>query len=344
MTDVRLGVVGYGAGGRRFHTPFVEAASGITLAGVVTRSPTRRAEVADDWPDVPVFDSLSDMLASGVDAVTITTPPDTHRDLALEAVAAGVHVLVDKPFAPSAAEGREMVKAADAAGVLMSVYHNRRWDADIQTLARVLRDGSVGEPWRIFSRMDQDSPEEVTAGPGNGLLLDLGSHLVDQMLWLLGPVKTVIAHLDWVDLPEGRADGGFTIQMSHDSGVTSHLESSKVGHVAARELRAYGSKGSYSVTSTDVQAAAIDAGHRPAHDPERWGYEDPSRWGLLATAAGEEQVPSEQGRWRDLYSQLALAVQGQAQSPVPAEAALRTLEVLDAARESALTGTCIRVT
>ena len=71
---VRLGVVGYGVGGRCFHTPFIEAAEGIELAGVVTRSPVRRAEVDQDWPGVPAFDSLQALLASGVDAVTITTP------------------------------------------------------------------------------------------------------------------------------------------------------------------------------------------------------------------------------------------------------------------------------
>ena len=102
---VKLGVVGYGVGGRYFHTPFVEAAEGVELAGVVTRSPVRRAEVEQDWPGVPSSTSLGDLLASGVDAVTITTPPETRRELVLEALAAGVHVIADKPFAPTADGG-----------------------------------------------------------------------------------------------------------------------------------------------------------------------------------------------------------------------------------------------
>ncbi len=343
MDDVRLGVVGYGVGGRIFHTPFVEAAPGITLTGVVTRSPDRRADVAADWPGVEAFDSLSALLAVGVDAVTITTPPDTHHDLALEAIAAGVHVLVDKPFAPTAAEAREMVQAADEAGVILSVYQNRRWDADIRTLKRVLDEGGVGDLWRIHARMDQDAPSDVTAGHGRGNLLDLGSHLVDQMLWLLGPVTSVDAHVDWVDLPEGRSDGGFTISLRHASGATSHVESSKLGHIAARELRAYGSKGSYAARGTDVQEKAIISGRRPVHEPDSWGYEDPARWGVLSTAAGEERIPSAQGRWQDLYTRFAAAIRGQGEPPVPASEAVRTLEVLDAARQSAVRGESVRL-
>src|SRR5688500_9265192 len=95
---MRLGVVGYGVGGRYFHTPFIDAAEGIALVGVVTRSPERKALVERDWPQTPTFDSLGDLLAIGVDAVTITTPPTTRRELVLEAIAGGVHVVADKPF------------------------------------------------------------------------------------------------------------------------------------------------------------------------------------------------------------------------------------------------------
>src|ERR1700712_1897984 len=125
---MRIGVVGYGTGGQNFHTPFIEAADGVDLAGVVARSPLRKAAIARDWPDVPIYGSLTDLLAAGVDAVTITTPPATRRELVLEALAAGVHVIADKPFAPTAADGKELEDAAADAGGMLSVYHHRRGD------------------------------------------------------------------------------------------------------------------------------------------------------------------------------------------------------------------------
>ncbi|MFC9769850.1 MULTISPECIES: Gfo/Idh/MocA family oxidoreductase [unclassified Pseudarthrobacter] len=343
MSDLRIGVVGYGTGGRNFHTPFIEAAQGITLAGVVTRSTERTAEVAADWPGVPVFGSLADMVAAGVDAVTITTPPGTHPELAFQAIAAGLHVMVDKPFAPSAAEGRELAAAADRAGVVLSAYHNRRWDADARTLAGVLSEGRLGELWRVYSRMDQHNPGSLTAGAADGLLLDLGSHLVDQLIWLLGPVQSVNAHVDWVETDSGCTDAGFTLDLVHTSGARSYAEASKANHAEARELRAYGSKGSYLSLASDVQAAAVLSGLRPAAMPEEWGYEDHDHWPILSTASGRHRIPSLQGRWHDLYGAFAKATRDGGPAPVPAREAIRTLQVLDAARESALAGSTVEV-
>jgi predicted dehydrogenase len=337
---VQLGLVGYGAGGRLFHAPFIEAA-GIQLAGIVARAPERVASAREDWPDVPVYPSLGAMLDAGVDAVTITTPPDTHADLAYEAIEAGVHMVVDKPFVPSAAIARDLVDAADQAGVLLNVYQNRRWDADIQTLAKVISDGRVGDLWRLHVRMDQNNPATLRGGMGHGLLLDMGSHLVDQMLWLLGPVRCVTAHLDWRNLDEGRADVAFAIDLVHENGVTSYVESTKWHCLAHRELRVLGNKGSYSSVGTDVQEQAVLSGARPGDDPAGWGYEARENWGTLSTPAGDELIPSEQGRWQDFYSQFAAAVRREGPQPVPAVEAVRSLQVLEAARRSALEGaTC----
>lgn len=340
---MRIGVVGYGAGGQHFHTPFIAAAEGVDLVGVVTRSPQRRAAVAVDWPGVPTYASLRDLLAAGVDAVTITTPPTTRRELVLEAIAAGVHVMADKPFAPTADDGREMERAAAEADVMLSVYHNRRWDADIRTLASVIESGRLGTLWRVHSRFDLDDPTTLESGPGGGLLRDIGSHVVDQMLWLLGPVRTVNAHLDWVDLPDGRTDASFLIDLLHMSGVRSYVESSKINHLVAREFRAYGSEGSYRASGTDVQAQAIFAGRRPSDDPDAWGYDAEENWGVLATAEGEQKIPSRQGRYQDLYTQFAAAARGDADQPVPASEGIRTLTVLDAARISAQRGQSIDI-
>ena len=134
----------------------------------------------------------------------------------------------------------------------------------------------------------------------------------------MGDVRSVNAHLDWLDLPAGRTDAGFCIEMEHTSGVRSQVESSKVNHIEARELRAYGSAGSYRSLGTDVQAQAIFAGLRPADDLAGWGYEVPDRWGVLATAEGDEPVPSEQGRHHDLYTAFAAAIRGEGPQPVPA--------------------------
>lgn len=341
---MRIGLVGYGTGGQHFHAPFIAAAEGVELAGVVARAPATIAKVKADLPGVPVHPSLAAMIAAGgLDAVTVTTPPRTRRELVLEAIAAGLHVIADKPFAPSAAAARELVGAAKAKGVVLGVYHNRRFDSDLQTLRKVIAGGRIGKIWRVHSRMEQDDPATLEAGPTGGLLRDLGSHVVDQMVFLLGPVTTVDARLDFAHLSEGPTDAGFTLTLRHASGAHSHLSASKLNRIDAKEYRAYGEAGSYVASSTDVQAQAIFAGLRPVDDPEGWGYEPEANWGTLRTRAGEERVPSEPGRYHAYYEAFARAVRDGTPPPVTGEEAIETLAVLDAARKSAAEGRSVEV-
>lgn len=339
---LRIGLVGYGTGGQHFHSPFIVAAEGCVLAGIVARADATISKVRADWPDTPIFGSLSEMIAAGVcDAVTITTPPQTRRALVLEAIEAGLHVVADKPFAPNYDGAMELDAAAKSKGVTLSVFQNRRLDADIQTLKKVMENDRLGEIWRVHNRMEFDDPATLEPGPTGGLLRDLGSHLVDQMIYLNGPVASVMGHMDYVDLLEGRTDASFFITLNHENGRMSEVSASKLNHINLRELRVYGGKGAFVSHSTDVQATAIFAGKRPVDDLTAWGYEPESNWGTLFTADGEQRIPSEQGRYHDYYAAFAKAVRDGSPPPVNAQTGARTLAVLDAARHSAAEGRSI---
>lgn len=335
---MRIGLVGYGTGGKNFHAPYISVVPELELVGIVARAATTVAQAKADHPEVPIYPSLTAMLAAGVDIVTITTPPETRRELVLEAIEAGVAVIADKPFAPNAQSGRELAAAAKAKGVVLGVYHNRRYDADVQTVRQMLQQHKLGKLWRLHNRMDLDDPTTLEGGPTGGLLRDIGSHLVDQTLWLLGPVKTVYAQMDFVERPEGLTDASFVITLVHQSGVHSHLSSSKLNHIFTREFRVYGDAGCYLSSGTDVQAQAIFSGKRPADDLAGWGYEQPEHWGTLHTAAGDERVPSAQGRYYEYYQAFARAVREGGPPPVTTEQAIQTLDVLDAAFISAREG------
>ncbi len=332
---MKIGIVGYGTGGKNFHAPFINAAEGVELAGIVARAPATIAKVQADFPDVPIYLSLTAMLAAGIDIVTITTPPHTRRELVLEAIEAGVAVIADKPFAPDAKTGRELAAAAQAKGVVLGAYHNRRFDADMQTLKKVIEQQRLGKIWRLHNRMDLNEPHTLEGGPTGGLLRDMGSHLVDQAIWLLGPVKSVYAQLDIVDVAEGPTDASFYLTLTHTSGSHSYVSSSKINHIAARELRVYGEKGSFTSYGTDVQVEAIYAGKRPADDLTGWGYEAQPNWGTLNTGQGSERVPSEQGAYHAYYEAFAKAVRDGSEPPVTPEQAIEVLAVMDAAFISA---------
>ncbi|KQZ11907.1 dehydrogenase [Microbacterium sp. Root53] len=339
---MRIGLVGFGFGGQKFHLPYIQAAREWELAGVVTRSPARRAELAAQAPGVPAFDDLDALIDAGVDAVVLTTPPETRRALVLRALERGVHAVADKPFAPTADVARELADAARDAGRILTVFHNRRWDTDIRTLETVLAGGELGAVWRVVSRFDLDDPGTLEVGAAHGLLRDLGSHLVDQMTHLFGPVDRVSAHLDWIGEGDARVDAGFAVSLTHRGGVHSTISSSKLTRLAERELIVYGERGSYVSRMSDVQTAAVLRGERPA-EARAWGVEAEERWGVLRTADGERTVPSAAGDYGDYYRALHAAIAGDAELAVTLEQAVHTVEVLDAARESALEGRTIEL-
>ena len=330
MTPTRIGLVGYGFGGRFFHAPLLAAASGVEFAGVVTRSPERRAELMRDLPGTPAFDSLDALAAAGADAVAISTPAATHIPLALDAIERGLAVVVDKPFALDAAQARIAVEAAEAAGVVLSAYQNRRWDSDLLTVRRLLERGDLGEVTLFESTLERYSDEPVPAA-GGGILRDFGSHLVDQALLLFGPVASVYGEVGGA----GEFDERFFAVLEHRSGMTSHLSGDWVQGAPAPRFRVRGTAGAYVVGGLDGQEDALSPGRSPATEGDGWGTEPPERWGRLQRGEISEPVPSERGRWDTYYPAFAAAVRGEGPVPVDPRDAVASLTVIDAIRASA---------
>ncbi len=328
MTTTRIGLVGYGFGGRVFHAPLLAAASGVEFAGVVTRSPERRAELMDDHPGTPAFDSLADLAAAGAQAVAISTPAETHIPLALEAIERGLAVVVDKPFALDAAQARTALDAAEAAGAVLSVYQNRRWDSDLLTVRRLLERGELGEVTLFESSLERYALDEPVPPSGGGILRDFGSHLVDQALLLFGPTTSVYGEV-------GGADERFFAVLEHQGGMTSHLSGDWMQGAPGPRFRVRGTQGSYVVGGLDGQEDALIAGRSPVAEGDAWGVESPERWGHLQRGETSEPVPSERGRWDTFYPAFGAAVRGEGPVPVDPRDAVAGLEVIDAIRASA---------
>src|SRR4051812_16014076 len=329
--STRIGLAGYGFGGRIFHAPLLASAPGVELAGVVTRSPERRAELERDHPGTPAFDDLAALAAAGAEAVAISTPAATHVPLVLEAIELGLAVVSDKPFALDAAQARTAVEAAEAAGVVLSVYQNRRWDSDVLTVRRLLESGELGEVTLFESAFERYAPDEPVPAAGAGILRDFGSHLVDQALWLFGPVASVYGELSGA----GELDERFFAVLEHRSGMTSHLSGDWVQGAPAPRFRVRGSAGAYVVGSMDGQEEALIAGRTPATEGDAWGTEPPERWGRLQRGETSAPVPSERGRWDTFYPAFAAAVRREGPVPVDPRDAIASLTVLDAIRASA---------
>lgn len=334
MNATRIGLAGYGSGGRIFHAPLLATAEGVDFAGVVTTSPARREELAKAHPGVRAYDSLAQLAADGVVAVAISTPADTHAPLAREAIGLGLAVVVDKPFALDAEAAREVTTLAETAGVLLSVYQNRRWDSDLLTLRKLIAEGALGEVRRFESRFERWDPDREPPAAGGGTLLDFGAHLVDQAHLLFGPARRVYAEVRG----DGDLDDDVFVALHHESGVESHLWGSWRQAAPGPRFRVSGTTGTYIVDGIDGQEAALKAGRTPATLGERWGLEPEHSWGRLYRGKTGAPVRSERGRWDSYYPAFAAAVRGEAPPPVDPWDSVRNMDILDAARISATTG------
>lgn len=347
--DIRVALVGFGLGGASFHAPLIAATPGLSLVTVVTSDETRASAARRDYPGVQVA-ATADWLWSHAgehDLAVITTPNRLHASLAMTALSAGLAVVIDKPFARTAAEARRVIQMAREKGLPVVPYHNRRWDSECLTLRRLLERGVLGRILRFEARLERWRPalkggwrERGEAEEAGGLLYDLGSHLIDQALTFFGPVREVYAELDH-RRAGAEADDDVFLALRHANGVRSHLWTSAVAALPGPRLRVLGERGAFVKQHADRQEIALRS--PPCRIGPDWGVEPPELWGVLGDGVRTEPVRSEPGAYQRFYVELAAMLRDGAAAPVAPEDALAGLEIIEAAQRSAAECTVVKL-
>lgn len=337
MSDkIRVGLVGYGFASKTFHAPLIAGTSGMELAAV---SSSDASKVLADWPSTQVVSDPQTLFDDPtLQLVVIPTPNDTHFPLAKAALNAGKHVVVDKPFTVTLSQARELTALADAKGLLLSVFHNRRWDSDFLTLKALLKEGTLGEVRYFESHFDRFRPEvrnrwREQKGAGSGIWYDLGPHVIDQALQLFG--TPVAINVDTAELRPGAQ----TTDYFH--AVLTYPQRRVVLHgsmlVAAESARyqVHGTRGSYVKYGLDPQEDSLKAGARPPQ--EDWGYD--MRDGVVTLANGdmmaEETLLTIPGNYPAYYAGIRDAINGEGKNPVTAEEAIQVMELIELGLQSA---------
>jgi scyllo-inositol 2-dehydrogenase (NADP+) len=336
MIDV--GLIGFGLGGRCFHASVIDAVPGLHLAAILQRSGDSAAQL---YPNARIVRTLDELLAiDSIRLVVISTPNQTHFPFAKRCLESGRNVVVDKPFTTNVAEATELLNLAKRKNLVLSVYHNRRFDADFQALRQTIAAGDLGRILRFESTYDRYRPTSKPnawrekPGPGSGVLFDLAPHLLDQSLTLLGTPQALAADIR-IERPGFSTDDAFDIFLYYDGGVRALLRATMMSAVPRPRLVVLGERGSYLKREFDPLESNLRNGQIPTG--ESWVVEQEENYGDLTLiengTATTRKIPST-GDWREFYANIRDAILGKAPLLVTPQQILNVMLALNLAVES----------
>lgn len=344
---IKTALVSFGMSGRVFHAPFINLNPNFVLAGAWERSSKNIQAV---YPGVTSYASFDEILSDpSIDLVVVNSPNDTHYTYTKQALLAGKHVVVEKAFTVTVEEAEELTALALQQQKILTVYQNRRYDADFLTLQKLITQNKIGQlldvqiSYERYRTTLSPKVHKEQPTPGAGVLLDLGPHLVDQALQLSGMPTAVFADLR-ITRSVSLVDDYFTLLLyypTHRILLTSGMVFMQVG----AGYKIYGTKGCFIKNRSDVQEDLLLAGHKPGGD--NWGKEDPKNYGTLSTETDgvitSTIIESERGDYGKYYEAVAAAILDNKPVPVSPQEGINIMKVLVAAKQSHETKQVVRL-
>jgi scyllo-inositol 2-dehydrogenase (NADP+) len=340
MQILKVALLSYGMSGKVFHAPFLEFHKGFELLGSWERS---NKKIQLDYPQAKSYASLEAILNDkNIDLVVVNTPISTHYDFTKKVLLAGKHALVEKAFTTTIAEAQELDALAKAKNLKLAVFHNRRWDSDFRIVQKVLNDSLLGNLVEAEFHFDRFNPllsqkkHKELPTSGAGILKDLGSHLIDQCLYLFGKPKAVFANIR-ITRDESKVDDWFDIVLYY----TDFNVRIKASFFIREPIPAYvlhGKKGTFLKQREDVQEEDLKAGKKP--NLTTWGTEPSNTEGLLHTEINGElvkqKIPNLKGNYYYYFDELYQAITKNLPVPVSAQEGLLVMTVIECALQSQL--------
>ncbi|WP_100405222.1 Gfo/Idh/MocA family oxidoreductase [Bacillus solitudinis] len=341
---INVGLIGYGFSGRTFHAPIITSVPNMNLMTVVERN---KKDSKTDYPRVTVVQDVEQLYKDErIDVLVVTTPTTNHVEFVRDALLAGKHVVVEKPFTTTVEEANELIELARQSNKMLTVYHNRRWDGDFMTVAKVLENGWIGQikecefRWEGFDPIPTNENWREKPGQGTGVFYDLGVHLIDQASYLFGDPETIYADIG-TQREGGSADDYFHVTLGYENHLKVHLKSSKVVREAGPRYSLHGKHGSFVKFGTDPQEVDLITGKRTILD-SMWGRESKQSWGKLTTSINgisfEGLVETIPGSYHSFYQNVYEHLTEKVPLAVRPEEARRSINIIELALQSSKEG------
>lgn len=332
---LRIGLVGLGLSAKKFHIPVIKCLPCFKITAVFSRQ--AKSEIEPLVGNVMAFNDFPSFCQSkSFDLAVVLTPNYLHHSMTMKLLEAGMHVIVDKPIATNFSEANEMCLLAKRKNLVLSVFHNRRWDSDFLTIKQIVRQKKLGDIHLFESRFDKYRPKLANRWreqklEGSGILHDIGPHLIDQALSLFGLPQSIHADVE-CQRPDAVVNDYFNIVMTYPN-MDVVLNSSSVSETAPFRFYLEGSEGRFSKKGMDIQESVISNPNFNTLEPE-WPSEDPEQYGTLITAGQNCTVPSIKGDYREYYKNIFDVIVSNAKAEISHTDILNVMTILDAAQQS----------
>jgi scyllo-inositol 2-dehydrogenase (NADP+) len=334
---ITTGLMSYGMSGRIFHAPFLTTNPGFKFKAVVER---HQKKAGLRYPGVISYNSIDELLNDDeIELITVNTPNDSHFDFTIKALKAGKHVLLEKPAAATSAEVKIMFDTARKANRHLMLYQNRRWDSGFLQVKEIIESGRLGQLIEVYFRMDRykralspKSFKETASTPANGLVYDLGAHLIDNVICLFGKplsfTKTTGIYREGSEVADY-----FNYHLSYPNQLNVYLTSGLLIAEVLPGFAVHGTTGSFVKERCDVQEAQLDAGMLPTD--KDYGIEPAGSDGKLVimdidSKRQVEYITPPKGNYNGLFDAVYHTIRNNALYPVTEEHVAWQLELLEA--------------
>jgi scyllo-inositol 2-dehydrogenase (NADP+) len=335
---ISTALLSYGMSGLVFHGPLIKVHSGFSLSTIVQRKSTVAPAL---FPKAKIVQLVEDVIQDpSIELVVVNTPNSTHYEYTAQALLSGKHVIVEKPFTVSRKEADDLIALAKEKKRILTVFQSRRWDGDFLTVRRVIESKLVGKLVEFEAHYDRfrnyiepNTWKEVKA-EGTGILYNLGSHMLDQVLILFGIPDEVDARVG-IQRPGGQVDDYYDIRLQYN-GFHAIVKSSYLVREQGPRYMLHGTEGSFTKYGTDLQEQALKGGGIPGSPG--WAVEDKAMWGKLNTTIGgvhiEGNIETTPGNYLGFYQNVYEAIREGKPLAVKPEEASDVIKLIEACYKS----------
>tara|TARA_B110000208_G_scaffold130465_1_gene158223 strand:+ start:5307 stop:6329 length:1023 start_codon:yes stop_codon:yes gene_type:complete len=339
---IKVGVIGHGYSAKTFHIPLIETSTSLTLAAI---SSSQKDTIEQRYPEVLIFETAHQLITSGnIDLVVITAPNDVHYPLAKQCLENGINVILEKPMVTTSQEAQALADLADKRSLILSVFHNRRWDGDFLTVKKLLNNNQVGEVRFFESHFDRFRPTvrqrwREQPGQGSGIWFDLGSHLVDQAVNLFGLPQAITARC--LPTREGAKTADYFHVQLHYKNLEVVLHASSFSAAPNNRFRLEGTKGSFVKYGLDPQEEQLKQAIAP--NEALYGSERIENYGRLYSEASSVLIETEKGCYQQYYLEIVEALTSGGINPVNPNDGIAVMKILELAELSSIKGQTLLV-